>query len=191
MIREAKGDDLPSGLRGYYQLPDATMTLREGLAEYYLVNPGLSIPANLEDQKSAVYFHNHDSTHVVFGMHTGSLHEGVNDLWTIFGVDIRFRDYVMGFFATDQSEKISKEIADEFGGAKGLALIWNTLRLLPELWRRTRAMNKKWPWTPSDRLLDAPLDELRAEYGIRVFQPEVALNLESPPVEPSASVAHE
>jgi len=184
-------DVLPPGLRGYYQLPDATMTLREGLAEYYLVNPGLSIPANLEDQKSATYFHNHDSTHVVFGTHTGSLHEGVNDLWTIFGVDIRFREYVMGFLATDQSKKISKEIAEEFGGKHGARLIWHTLKLLPELRRRTRAMTKKWPWTPSEGLLDRPLNELRAEYGIRVFQPEVELKLEPLSAESSAASAYE
>ena len=30
------------GLRGRYQLDDSEMTLREGLAEYYEVNPGLS-----------------------------------------------------------------------------------------------------------------------------------------------------
>ena len=169
---------LPSGLRGHYQLPDATMTLREGLAEYYEVNPGLSDPAGIDDPKSAAYFRNHDSTHVVFGTHTGALHEGVNDLWTILGVDIRFRDYVTGFFATDESKDIAKEISKQFSGTTGVSLVWQTLRLLPELRRRTRAMTKKWPWTPPDPHLDRPLNELRAEYGITVFRPEVRLGLE-------------
>ncbi len=57
--------DLPSGIRGHYQLPDTTMTLREGLEEYYAVNPGLSVPATIRDAKSASYFHNHDSTDLV------------------------------------------------------------------------------------------------------------------------------
>ena len=104
--------DLPWDLRGQYQLPDATMTLREGLAEYYRVNPGLSDPVEINDPKSAFYFRNHDSTHVVFGTHTGELHEGINDLWTIFGVDIRLRDYAGGFFATDESKTIVTVICD-------------------------------------------------------------------------------
>jgi len=168
--------DLPWDLRGEYQLSDATMTLREGLAEYYRVNPGLSDPADINDPTSALYFRNHDSTHVVFGTHTGELHEGINDLWTIFGVDIRFRDYAGGFFATDES----KTIAKQFELKTMIRILWQTVRLWPELRRRARAMTKKWPWTPPEVFLDRPLNELRAEFGIELLRPEIQLGLERP-----------
>lgn len=165
--------DLPSGMRGHYQLAGATMTLGEGLEEYYRVNPGLSEPANITDAKSAAYFHNHDSTHVVFGTHTGDLHEGVNDLWTIFAVDISFKDYAGGFFATDESKKIAQQIDYSTLGS----LLWGSLKLVPEIRRRSKAMSKKWPWAPPGNFLSRPLNELRAEFGIEVFVPEDHLGI--------------
>ena len=165
--------DLPWDLRGHYQFPDSDMTLREGLAEYYRVNPNLSDPDEIENSTSALYFRNHDSTHVVFGTHTGLLHEGVNDLWTILGVDISFREYAGGFFATDESKTITKQ----FDFKSMLGILWQTARLWPELWRRTRAMKKKWPWNPPACFLDRPLNELRAEFGIEVLRPEIKLGL--------------
>jgi hypothetical protein len=163
--------DLPSDLRGRYQLPDAKMTLREGLAEYYRVNPGLSDPKEIKDSTSATYFHNHDTTHVVFGTHTGQLHEGVNDVLTLFGVDISFRDYAGGFFATDES----KTIAKSFTFKDTFIPVVRTFRLLPGLRRIARGMNKKWPWSAPESYLDRPLDDLRAEYGIHVIDPLVVL----------------
>lgn len=174
---EPEGDPLPYGMRGCYQRPDATMTLREGLEEYYRVNPGLSDPATIEDPVSARYFHNHDSTHVVFGTHTGPLHEGVNDFWTFFAVDIRVSDYVRGFFATDESKKIAKDFASWDVIVQSL----RSLRLVFEIRRRAKSMHAKWPWDPSEALLDRPLDQIRKEYGIRVFRPEALLGLEPEP----------
>ncbi len=171
---EASPTVLPPGIRGRYQLAETTMTLREGLAEYYEVNPGLSDPATLRDPASATYFHNHDCTHVVFGTHTAPLHEGVNDFWTIFGVDIRLRDYVGGFFATTESKKIAKS----FGTWDTIVQTLRSLRLVFDIRRRAKAMHQKWPWTPPNALLDRPLVEIRRSYGIAVFRPEVALGLE-------------
>ena len=137
-----------------------------------------SYPDSVEinDPKSAFYFRNHDSTHVVFGTHTGELQEGINDLWTIFGVDIRLRDYAGGFFATDESKTIVKQ----FKLKSMIRILWQTVRLWPELRRRARAMTKKWPWTPPEVFLDRPLNELRAEFGIELLRPEIQLGLERP-----------
>ncbi|MGB1015058.1 MAG: hypothetical protein ACPG4T_13055, partial [Nannocystaceae bacterium] len=82
------------GIRGNYQLADTKLTLREGLAEYYRVNPGLSEPAFLDHKPSATFFHRHDCTHVIFGTHTGPLDEGVNDILTLFGVKINYYGYI-------------------------------------------------------------------------------------------------
>ncbi len=156
-------------IRGRYQSPDATMTLREGLAEYYRVNPGLSVPATITNETSAAYFHNHDCTHVIFGTHTGLLDEGINDMLTFFGVDIAVLDYGKGFIVTDEAKTISKGILS----FSLIPLIWHVLRLTPRLWRHSRKMTQKWPWTPPPEYLDRPLNELRAEYGIEVFRPEL------------------
>ncbi|PRQ03775.1 hypothetical protein [Enhygromyxa salina] len=162
------------GMRGQYQIAGTSMTLREGLAEYYRVNPGLADPAQIDDVASATFFHNHDCTHVVFGTHTGILDEGVNDMWTLFGADIRLRDYFKAYISTEESKSINKE----FLKWSVFSLFWRTLRLTPKVWRHTRAMTRKWPWTPPPELMDRPLREIRELYGIEVFRPNVALGLE-------------
>lgn len=162
------------GIRGDYQHPDSTQTLREGLAEYYRVNPGLVVPSTLTNAKSASFFHCHDCTHVVFGTHTGALDESVNDMLTMFGVDLRFREYLTGFAATSEAKSIFKAYASVSLLAR---MTWWTLKLLPKLWRTGRQMTQKWPWNPSDELLDRPLCVLRAQYNIEVFRPEQELGL--------------
>jgi len=163
-----------NGIRGDYQRVDTTLTLREGLAEYYRVNPGLSEPANIKKTKSATWFQNHDCTHVIFGTHTGILDESINDMLTIFGVDVSLRDYAIGFFATDES----KAIAKTFPGTLTLFKIgWFALKLVPTIWRKTKKMAKKWPWHPPESFLDRPIRELREEFGIVVFRPAPPANL--------------
>lgn len=162
------------GIRGEYQRAETTMSMREGLDEYYRVNPGLSVPATIGDPKSRAYFHNHDCTHVVFGTHTGPLDEGVNDLFTLWGVDLRYRDYITGFLATDESKEIVKSY---FTVGLLVRVLWQTLRLLPRVRRTCKAMSKRWPWTPPDAYLDRPLAELRAEFCIELWRPDEALGL--------------
>ena len=162
----------PVGLRGRYQLAESEMTLREGLAEYYEVNPGLSNPANVSDAKSAAYFHCHDCTHVIFGTHTGLLDEVINDLWTLFGVSVPYRDFIFGFFATDEGKKITKA----FEWWETLKQAARGMRLLGDVRRRGRAMTRKWPWNPPEGALDRRLVDLRQEYGILILHPEAALD---------------
>ena len=159
------------GLRGGYQLEETDMTLGQGLAEYYRVNPGLSNPSTLTDVKSAEYFHCHDCTHVIFGTHTGVIDEIVNDLWTIYGVQIRLSQYAAGFYATAEGKKIAKK----FDIPETLRATVKSLRLFPEVRRRGKAMTQKWPWVPPQGALDRPLVDIRAEYGIQVFHAEAVL----------------
>jgi len=161
------------GIRGEYQRAETTLTLREGLAEYYRVNPGLCNPAHIDDETVASYFRSHDCTHVIFGTHTGPLDEGLNDMLTMFGVDIRLLDYVKGFFSSD----VAKSITKTYLNRSIFRLLWRTLKLMPRTRRMARAMTRKWPWTPPPELLDRPLREIRREYGIEVFRPEIALEL--------------
>ena len=170
--RSARFDEFYA-VRGAYQHRDTTQTLREGLAEYYEVNPGLSNPEQIEEPKAARYFHNHDCTHVVFGTHTGALDEGVNDLMTFFGVDVSVFAYISGFLATEQS----KEILKAYEGPSAVDVSVRSLRLLPRVWRTCRAMKRKWPWDPPEHLYERPLVDIRAEYGIDLWRPEAELRL--------------
>ena len=164
-------------IRGQYQLPDTTQTLREGLAEYYEVNPGLLVPDTIEDRYSADWFHCHDTTHVIFGTHTGPLDEGVNDLFTMFGVEVPYGRYIKGFFKTSGAGDIANDYRANYSVRSMIALVGQTLRLLPKIRRSCKAMSRKWPWQPPEGALDRPLVEIRAEYGIEIWRPEVALDL--------------
>lgn len=163
-------------IRGDYQRPDTNKTLREGLAEYYQVNSGLIDPASMDDEFSAHYFHCHDTTHVIFGTHTGPLDEGVNDLFTMFGVDVSYPRYIKGFFKTNEAQTVVKDYR-AFTTASVFGSVVGTLRLVPRVWRTCRAMHKKWPWDPPRAVLDQPIVDLREEHGIEVWRPEVVLDL--------------
>ena len=164
-------------VRGRYQRADTEQTLREGLAEYYEVNPGLLDPADMDDEFSAHYFHCHDTTHVIFGTHTGPLDEGLNDVLTMFGVNVPYLRYLKGFFKTTGAGAVAKDYRASTPPRAILTAVTGTLRVLPEAWRTCRAMHKKWPWDPPEGALDQPLRALRDEYGIRVWRPEIRLGL--------------
>lgn len=163
-------------IRGEYQRPDTTQTLREGLAEYYRVNPGLLDPASMDNDLAARYFHCHDTTHVFFGTHTGLLDEGVNDVFTMFGVDVVYREYIKGFFATNEAGTVASEYGTHSKMTILRSVLW-TFRLLPRIRRTCRAMHEKWPWDPPPDALDRSLVALREAYGLEIWRPEEVLGL--------------
>lgn len=143
------------------------MTLEEALEEYYRVNPGLDDPKDIENPESALWFRLHDTTHVIFGTHTGDLNEGCNDWYTIFGVALPFRDYIGGYLRTEQSKSINAY----YFKWDALRMFWKTLLLTLPMRRLAKSMHKKWPWQPSDKMYQTPLNALREEYGIQVAHP--------------------
>lgn len=162
---------LPAGVRGAYQLQDCAMTLEEGLAEYYRVNPNLNPPHEISDPASAAWFRSHDTTHVIFGTHTGDLDEACNDVLTLFGVALPWREYVGGFLKTDEA----KEIGQYYASTRIFVTLWGMLRLMPRAIRRARGMTQKWPWRPAPEDYERPIVALREAYGIRVFHAEQEL----------------
>jgi hypothetical protein len=155
--------DLVHG-RFAYQTQNATLTLREGLAEYYRVNPGLIDPDGASDQ-GAVFFRSHDACHVVFGTSTQITDEAATDFWTIFGVDLTVRQYATQFFESAEGKGLLKS----FGWKMMLVEGWRSIFLVPRVWRQTRKMTRKWPWTGFDGYLDMPLGEIRSEFGIELL----------------------
>jgi hypothetical protein len=137
------------------------LTLREGLAEYRLKNPGLLRGESLSPD-AAAFFRCHDAAHVVFGCGTTLAHEAVVKLASIFGTTGGFgvlRGYRQHeafdmYRALDVSEVLITIAISP----------WIVTRTLWRCWRQTQ----RWPWAGFDVLLDRPLSDLRAEYGIRL-----------------------
>lgn len=151
-----------------YQDQDTSLTLREGLAEYYASNPDLIDPAEASTPEIGEYFANHDATHVAFGTSTQIEDELLNDVWTFFAVDVQYRHYV-GELANTKVERqaVAKAVLQlQWGLVRGfLLLLWR----LPSLIVRSRKMVRKWPWRGWQSQLDRPLGEIRREFGLRVF----------------------
>ncbi|NVB40132.1 hypothetical protein G6O69_19960 [Pseudenhygromyxa sp. WMMC2535] len=151
-----------------YQHQDATISLRDGLREYFRSDPKLIDPDALEQQgsKAADLFRNHDVVHVVFGTDTSVRQEAMTDTWSMTGTDVG-----VGAYLSYLNEPLAIDIVREVGWIKVLG---ESLRALPdmlEIWLRSRRMTKKWPWKDHDAWLDVPLAEIRQEFGIEVFQP--------------------
>lgn len=92
-----------------YQDQHTDMTLREGLAEYYASNSDLIDPSETSTSEIGEYFANHDASHVAFGTSTRMDDELLNDVWTFFAVDVRYRDYVGDLLTTkEEAVKVVK-----------------------------------------------------------------------------------
>lgn len=148
-----------------YQKQDATMTLRQGLEEYFEANPGLYKLEELSEEGLAEYLTNHDVSHVVFGTQTTLQDEFIQDLWTFLAIDISIKAYVTDFIATEESKKILKALTI-WGLISSAA---NLVVKLPAMLWRTLRMKKRWPWRGWEEFLDSPLGEIRSEFNIRIF----------------------
>lgn len=151
-----------------YQHQDATLSLREGLRDYFRSNPELLDPDELERQgsKSADLFRNHDVVHVVFGTDTSVAQEAMTDTWSMLATDVGVLRYLSYL-----NEPEAMDIVREIGWGKALGESVKAVPAMVEVWRRSRRMTKKWPWTGHEAWLDTPLAEIREEFGIEVFQP--------------------
>lgn len=145
-----------------YQRPQSPMTLRQGLDEYYAVHDNVTPPTEHRPEALAL-FRYHDIGHVVFGTSTDLMGEARTDTWLLFGCDVGFRGYARYLQLPE-----AKATFDTVGWGAVLRQGWPITRAMWDVWRRTRAMRKKWPWHPPEAALDRPLEELRGEWGIRV-----------------------
>lgn len=144
-----------------FEHPQCTLTLRQGLAEYRLKNPGLLRGEALAPD-AAEFFRCHDAAHVVFGCGTTLPHEAAVKLASIFGSTGGFG--VLRGYRQHEAFDIYRRL--------DLPQVLATIALAPwivarTLWRCLRQA-KRWPWQDFDALLDRPLDGLRTEYRIRM-----------------------
>lgn len=155
--------DTPVQLR--YPVQDCAMTLREGLDEYYAANSGLFDTSQASNEKIGAYLRNHDVTHVVFGTTTVMADEMLQDMWTLFAVDVPKKTYVFDFLGTDESKVVMQSLKP-----------WETLKVMVmavpaglKIWARSRQMTQKWPWKNWEAYLDRPLGEIRQEFNIKLI----------------------
>lgn len=146
-----------------YQRQETAMTLAEGLAEYYAVHDNVTPPSE-QRLEAADLFSNHDVGHVVFGTTTTLIDEARTDTWLLFGCDVGLTGYT-GYLALPEAKAAFASI----GWGAVLREGWPITRAMWNVWRRTRRMNKKWPWRASDALRARPLAALREEFGIDVI----------------------
>jgi ubiquinone biosynthesis protein Coq4 len=145
-----------------YTNQDSPQTLREGLAEYHVANPGLLDPLGMPAEAAAL-FRQHDAAHVLFGCDTSVRGEALVDTWTIFGSSIGLRGY-LAYLRLPQVNQVFAEVGR-------LRILAELLRCAPDVARvtwRSRRMARAWPWQEWEQRLDRPLGELREEFGIRV-----------------------
>ena len=146
-----------------YQAQDSSLTLREGLAEYFRENRGLMEEADLPRDLS-VSLHSHDITHVVFGCDTSLLGEVVLVRWSLFGVTGWLRPYLMGL----RRRETRGLFRDALSGFRP-SMWWPMVKLATLAIVRSLRMRKRWPFEGYEPYLDQPLCEIRNRFGIRVL----------------------
>lgn len=144
-----------------FKQQDCTMTLSEGLAEYYARNPRLKRGASLS-APARDFFRCHDAAHIVFGCDTSLPHEAVVKLSSMFGTTAGM-SVLRGYALYD-----SLDIYRTLPPGEVLRTLAAALVIVPRTAWRCLRQNKRWPWTGFDPILHMPLRDIRREFGIRV-----------------------
>ena len=140
------------------------MTLGEGLLEYYAGHPGLVEPDRMEAD-AARFFRSHEACHVLFGLDTTLVDEGLADLWTLLATNVGFRRYAHYLRTNPAAKQITKEIGL-------LRVLRTTMQIIPfavPVFLRSRKMTGKWPWNGENSYLNQPLNVIRNEFNIRIL----------------------
>jgi hypothetical protein len=157
--------------RPHYMNSNSIQTVREGLAEYYALNPNVTQPETQPAEFGKI-LHAHDVGHVIYGCDTGMFDElKILPLfwWTsecTFGTYLKMKD----------SPAVDVMYADMIREKGVLWLYGAVLRVLPPLiptlipiWFRTRKRQKLLPFLEFEPLLDRSLLDIRKEFDLLQF----------------------
>jgi hypothetical protein len=147
---------------------NSTQTLREGLAEYYALNPHVTPPETQPPEFGKILLA-HDVGHVIYGCDTG-MYDELKILplfwWTsecTFGTYLKMKN----------SPAVDVMYADMIKEKGILWLYGSVLRVLPALipvlipiWFKTRKRQKLLPFLEFEPLLDRTLLSIRQEYDL-------------------------
>lgn len=146
----------------------STQTLREGLEEYYALNPHLT-PPNTQPAEFAKILLAHDVGHVIYGCDTG-MYDELKILplfwWTSECTFQRFREM-------RNTPAVDVMYDDMIKEKSVLWLYGEVLKVLPPLipelisiWFKTRDRQTRVPFLEFEPLLDRSLLEIRQEFDL-------------------------
>jgi hypothetical protein len=153
-----------------FQSQNCDLTLEEGLEEYrsYLRFNGKK---QLIDKPNSTIIRDHDATHVVFGLDTSLEQESLLDSWVLWGCQWKFKE-LFAYQKLPELKELNKYLQKEVGYLKLVLIVFKLIPLKRRIRRRTKAMNKKWPFNSPDSLMNQRVCDLRKEYGIKILEPE-------------------
>lgn len=151
----------------------STQTLREGLAEYYALNPHVTDPTT-QPSDFAQILRAHDVAHVIYGCDTG-MYDELKILplswWTS---ECTFQTYLQ--MRKKNSPAIDVMYEDMIKEKGALWLYGAILRVLPgvileliPIWFKTRSRQELLPFLEFEPLLDRSLLDIRQEFDLLPF----------------------
>jgi hypothetical protein len=155
-----------------YTDQNSTQTLRQGLEEYYAVNPNITDPRGLPPEFAKILLA-HDVSHVVLGCDT-DMYDEIKLLplgfWTS---DFKLSDYIR----TNRDPAIKPAIQimyDDLIKQHGVLWLYSSIlivlpRLLPELiaiWFKTRGSRQYYPFLDYQLLFELSLVEIRQRFDL-------------------------
>lgn len=154
-----------------YMNRNSTQSLREGLTEYYALNPHLTLPETQLPEFAKILLA-HDVGHVIYGCDTG-MHDELKILplfwWTsecTFGTYLKMKN----------SPAVEVMYADMIKEKGALWLYGAVIKVLPSLvpalipiWLKTRKRQKQLPFLEFEPLLDRSLLDIRQEFDLLQF----------------------
>jgi hypothetical protein len=151
-----------------YMDKGSVQTLREGLAEYYALNPHVT-PPETQPSEFAKILLAHDVGHVIYGCDTG-MYDELKILplfwWTS---ECTFQTYLK----MKNSPAVDVMYADMIREKGVLWLYGEVLRVLPplipeliQIWFKARNRKKRLPFLAFEPLLDRSLLDIRQEFDL-------------------------
>lgn len=161
--------------RPRYTEKNSIQTLRQGLEEYYALNPDVTDPRELPPEFAKILLA-HDVSHVILGCDT-HMYDEIKLLPLCFWTsDFKFSDYIR--VNRDPAIKPAINIMyDDLVKQHGLlwlysSIFWVLPRLLPEvivMWIKTRSPRKYYPFLEYQSLFDVSLLEIRQDFELLPF----------------------
>ena len=146
---------------------NCSMTLKEGLEEYYDSNPK-EVREFAEKNPFLIY---HDITHVIFGLGTSIGEESLLDTWTLKGTNITWKQ-IFEYTFDKNLRDLTKVVVKGQGG--WLKIIRVVIKAIPQKleirFNRIPKMKKKWPYSNfKEEIMSKSISYIRTEYSIKII----------------------
>ena len=161
--------------RPHYTDKTSTQTLREGLEEYYALNPNITDPRELPPDFAKILLA-HDVSHIVYGCDTGMYDELKILPLTWWTSNYKFRDH-LNTIKDPSIRPAIRVMYDDLIKEHGVVWLYASIfivlpQLLPELismWLKSRHRLQWVPFLDFESLLDRSLQEIREEFDLLPF----------------------